>query len=208
MGAEMPAQSIKLQRYFLSGHCHRIELFLSLLELPYELIEIDLKTGAQKSPAFLAMNPFGQVPVIQDGDIILADSNAILVYLATKYGGPDWLPHDPVAAASVQHWLSEAAGMLAFGPATARRAMLNKTPVSPEVRARSQFLFAVMDKELKNRPFLAGPAPTIADIANYTYSAHAEEGGISLDPYPHLRNWLRRIESLPGFIPMVRQPPV
>lgn len=200
----VPSQSIKLYRYFLSGHCHRVELFLSMLELPYELVEIDLKTAAQKHPAFLAMNPFGQVPVIQDGEIILADSNGILVYLAIKYGRDRWLPHDPVAAAAVQRWLSVAAGMLAFGPASARRAVHNKTSVPAEVATRSQALFSVMETELKNRPFLTGATPTIADIANYTYSAHAEEGNIALEPYPHLRNWLRRIEALPGFIPMAR----
>ncbi|HET9113392.1 MAG TPA: glutathione S-transferase family protein [Burkholderiales bacterium] len=204
MRANVPAQSIKLHRYLLSGHSHRVELFLSLLELPYALMEVNLKTGAQKHPQFLAMNPFGQVPVIQDGDIIVGDSNAILVYLATRYGHDSWLPRDPFAAAAVQRWLSVAAGPLASGPAAARRAAINNIPVPPEAVERSQSLFSVMDSELKNRSFLVGSIPTIADIANYTYSAHAEEGGISLAPYPRLRNWLRRIEALPGFIPMTR----
>ena len=204
MHTNVPAQSIKLHRYLLSGHSHRVELFLSLLELPYELIEVNLKTGAQKHPQFIAMNPFGQVPVIQDGDIIVADSNAILVYLATRYGRDSWLPRDPFAAAAVQRWLSVAAGPLASGPAAARRAALNNIPVPPEAVERSQSLFSVMDSALKKRSFLAGSTPTVADIANYTYSAHAEEGGISLAPYPQLRNWLRRIEALPGFISMTR----
>ncbi len=204
MHPSVPAQPIQLHRYFLSGHCHRVELFLSLLELPYELVEVNLKTEAQKHPAFLAMNPFGQVPVIQDGEVILADSNAILVYLASRYGYNRWLPTDPVEAAAVQRWLAVAAGLLAFGPATARRAALNNTAVSLEVTARSQALFAVMESELSYRSFLTGVDPTIADIANYTYCAHAEEGDISLDPYPHLRSWLQRIEALPHFVPMTR----
>lgn len=203
--ATYPAQPIKLHRFFLSGHSHRVELFLSLLKLPYERVDVNLAAGAHKQPAFLAMNPFGQVPVIQDGEVTLADSNAILVYLASKYDAGKWLPRDPVAAAAVQRWLSVAAGPAAFGPATARLATVFKAPVNAaEAIARANNLFAVMETALKTSPFLAGNTPTIADIANYTYIAHAPEGNVSLAPYPHLRNWLQRIEALPGFVPMVK----
>ena len=203
--AAFPAQAIRLHRFFLSGHSHRVELFLSLLKLPYELVDVDLAAKAHKQPGFLAMNLFGQVPVIQDGNITLADSNAILVYLASKYDDGQWLPREPVAAAAVQRWLSVAAGPVAFGPATARRATLFKAPVNAEEAiARANDLFTVMEAELKTSPFLAGNTPTIADIANYTYIAHAPEGNVSLDPYPQLRSWLQRIEALPGFVPMVK----
>ena len=203
--AASPAQPIKLHRFFLSGHSHRVELFLSLLKLPYELVDVDLAAKAHKQPAFLAMNLFGQVPVIQDGETTLADSNAILVYLASKYDAGQWLPRDPVAAAIVQRWLSVAAGPVAFGPATARLATLFKAPVNAEEAiARANKLFAVMEAVLQTSSFLAGDVPTIADIANYTYIAHAPEGNVSLDPYPQLRSWLQRIEALPGFVPMVK----
>ena len=76
---------ITLHRMALSGHCHRVELFLSLLGVPYRLVDVDLAKGEHKKPEFLAMNPFGQVPVLQDGDVTLGDSNAILVYLEAKY---------------------------------------------------------------------------------------------------------------------------
>jgi glutathione S-transferase len=111
-----PSQAIRLHRMALSGHCHRVELFLSLLRLPHELIDVDLAAGEHKSPAFLARNPFGQVPVLEDGDVTLADSNAILVYLEGRYAPGAWLPKEPLAAARVQRWLSVAAGPLAFGP--------------------------------------------------------------------------------------------
>lgn len=203
--AAVPAQAIKLHRFFLSGHSHRVELFLSLLRLPYALVDVDLAAGAHKQPAFLAMNPFGQVPVMQDDDITLADSNAILVYLATQYDSGQWLPCDPVGAAAVQRWLSVAAGPLAFGPATARLATVFKAPVNvEEAIARANDLFAVMEAELEMSAFLAGNTPTIADIANYTYIAHAPEGNVSLDPYPQIRSWLQRIEALPGFVPMAK----
>lgn len=203
--AAFPARPIKLHRFFLSGHSHRVELFLSLLKLPYELVDVNLAANAHKQPAFLAMNAFGQVPVIQDGEITLADSNAILVYLASKYDVGQWLPRDPVAAAAVQRWLSIAAGPVAFGPAKARLATVFKASVNAdEAIAQANNLFAVMEAELKTSPFLAGDTPTIADIANYTYIAHAPEGNVSLDPYPQLRSWLKRIEALPGFVPMAR----
>lgn len=200
-----PAQPIKLYRYPLSGHSHRVELFMSLIGLPVELIDVDLAAGAQKTPAFLAMNPFGQVPVIQDGELMLADSNAILVYLASQYANEQWLPPEHARAAAVQRWLSVAAGPVAFGPAAARLITLFKVPLNAdEVITRANGLFAVMEKELHQSIFLVGDAPTIADIANYSYIAHAPEGNISLAPYPNIRNWLARIEALPGFVPMVK----
>src|SRR5258708_2085422 len=116
----MSQHAIKLYNFPRSGHSHRVELMLSLLELPTELVFVDLVKGAHKQADFLALNSFGQVPVIDDQGVVLADSNAILVYLAQKYGKGRWLPSDPVGAARVQRWLSVAAGPIAFGPAGAR----------------------------------------------------------------------------------------
>lgn len=204
-----PAQPIKLYRAAISGHSHRVELFLSLLGLPHELIDVDLAAGAHKKPEFLAINSFGQVPVMVDGDVTLADSNAILVYLAQRYAvdAQQWWPAEPVAAAHVQRWLSVAAGLLAFGPATARRITLFKQAISTdEAVARSHALFAVMEQQLGASAFLVGSKPTLADIANYSYVARAPEGHVSLVNYPNLRAWLARIEALPGFVPMVKLP--
>ena len=203
--AVRPARPIKLYRHRLSGHSHRVELFLSLLGLPYEPIDVDLAGGAHKTQAFLKLNPFGQVPVIEDGEAVLADSNAILVYLAAKYGDDHWLPREPVHGALVQRWLSVAAGPLAFGPAAARRVVVFKASLNAaEAIARAEALFAVMEQQLQKSPFLTGDKPNLADIANYTYTAHAPEGNISLTRYPQLRAWLGRIEALPGFVPMAR----
>ena len=111
---------IKLYRHALSGHSHRVELFLSLIGEPVELVDVDLLGGAHKQEAFLKLNPFGQVPVIDDDGVVVADSNAILVYLAGKYADAAWYPRDPETAAAVQRWLSVAAGEIASGPASAR----------------------------------------------------------------------------------------
>ena len=196
---------IKFYNFPKSGHAHRIELMLSLLNLPTELVFVDLAKGAHKQPDFLALNPFGQVPVIDDNGTVIADSNAILVYLAKKYDNGNWLPEEPAAAARVQRWLSVAAGPLAFGPAAARLVTVFGAAFNTdEVIARAHTLLKVIDAELANAPFLAGSTPTIADIANYSYIAHAPEGNVSLEPYANVRSWLARIESLPGFVAMPR----
>jgi glutathione S-transferase len=205
MTATRPAAPIKVYSASVSGHAHRVRLFLSLLGLPFETIEVDLRAGAQRSAEFLRRNPFGQVPVIEDGDVPVADSNAILVYLNARYAADParWLPRDPVGAAQVQRWLSVAAGPLAAGPAAARVIALFGLDKDPtEAIARAHQLLRVMEEELGRRPFLAGSAATLADIANYTYVAHAPEGAVSLDAYPRVREWLARIEALPGFVPM------
>jgi glutathione S-transferase len=197
-------QPIRLYRHALSGHSHRAELFLSLLDLPFERVDVNLAAGDHKQTEFLKINPFGQLPVIDDNGTIVADSNAILVYLATKYADPSWLPRDPEGAAAVQRWLSVAAGQIAYGPAAARLVNVFGAKLDHE-RAKmiAHNLFKLMETHLEQQPFLVGDTPTIADIAGYSYIAHAPEGDVSLQTYPNLRAWLTRIEQLPGFVPMV-----
>jgi glutathione S-transferase len=195
--------SITLHRFPLSGHAHRAELFLSLLGLKAQLVDVDLRAGAHKQPAFLKLNRFGQVPVLVDGDDVIADSNAILVYLARRYGGEPWLPSDPLLAAEVQRWLSVAAGPIASGPARARLITVFGARYHPEETiAQAHALLKVIDEELQGRQWLVGDHPTIADVAGYTYIAHAPEGNVTLAPYANVRAWLQRIEALPGFVPM------
>lgn len=195
--------SLVLHRFALSGHAHRAELFLSLLGLDATLIDVDLRAGAHKQPAFLKLNRFGQVPVLEDGADTIADSNAILVYLARKYGGEQWLPSDPLHAAQVQRWLSVAAGPLAAGPARARLiTVFGARYDAAETIANAHALLTVIEAELQDRRWLVGAHATIADIACYTYIAHAPEGNVALDAYPAIRAWLAAIEALPGFVPM------
>lgn len=196
---------IKLYHFPLSGHAHRVQLMLSLLGLPVEVVFVDLAKGEQKQADFLAINAFGQVPVIDDDGMVLADSNAILVYLASKYGKGHWLPTDPDGAARVQRWLSVAAGPLHAGPAAARLITVFGAPYNAEeVIARSHSLLKVIDQHLSSSAYLTGDVATIADVAGYSYIAHAPEGNVSLEDYPHVRAWLGRIEALPGFVGMPR----
>ena len=199
---------IRLHRFALSGHCHRVELMLSLLGLPFENVDVDLKGREQKTPEFLRKNPLGLVPVIEDGGATVADSNAILVYLATRYDTSGrWYPREAVASARVQQWLSLAAGPLAFGPAAARVIKVFGAPLDwNRAAAIAADLLGHLDRHLSNREFLASDHPTIADVAMYSYTAHVPEGGIPLAPYAAIRSWLARVEALPGFVAMRKSP--
>jgi glutathione S-transferase len=194
--------TILLHGIKLSGHVHRVELLLRALNLPYEYVQAGAEERA--SEAFRRLNPLGQIPVLQDGDVTLADSTAILVYLCKRYGqGTAWLPEDPLGAAAVQRWLSLASGEIANGPAKARVALLFKSDDDvARAQAVAQRALAFMEAHLAGRDYLAAPHATIADLACYAYIARAPEGGIALDPYPAVRAWLARVEELPGFVPM------
>src|SRR5262245_14535665 len=163
---------MKLYYHPLSGHAHRARLFLSLIGAPHELVEVDLMAGAHKAPAFLKLNRFGQVPVLDDNGTVVSDSNAILVYVAKKLGRTDWLPEAPQAAAAVQRWLSVAAGQIAFGPAAARLVTLFGAKFNAEdVIGRAHAVLKVIDEELAGRTWIAAGNPTIADVALYSYIA-------------------------------------
>lgn len=192
----------------LSGHAHRVTLFAKLLGLQAEEVVVNLAAGEHKKPEFLAKNPLGQVPVLEDGDVTLSDSNAILVYLAAKYDKTGtWYPADPVALGCVQRWLSLAAGEIAAGPARAR--LINVFGAKHDMQVAQQVAARVLgfaESELQGSAYLTGDNPTIADVAAYTYIAHAPEGDVSLKPYPALRAWLKRVEALDGFVPMKSTP--
>lgn len=196
--------TITLYRFSLSGHSHRVELMLSLLGIEASIVDVDLPAGEHRQTAFLQKNPFGQIPVLEDGDITIADSNAILVYLASKYDPMRcWLPTEARQAAEVQRFLSLAAGPVAYGPAAARRANLFGAKLDQQYAIdMAHQLLGLLDDHLMHRKWLAADRPTIADIANYSYIAHAPEGNVTLKPYPAVRYWLKQIEGLCGFISM------
>lgn len=196
---------MKIHHHPLSGHSHRVVLFASLLGLNAELVEVDLKSGAHKKPEFLALNPFGQVPVLEDDGVAIADSNAILVYLATKSGQRAWLPGDARGAAAVQRWLSVAAGEVAYGPAAARLITVFGAGFNAEeVIGRAHALLNKLEAHLANREWLAADHPTIADVAIYSYLARAPEGNVDLSAYTAVKGFLGRVEALPGFVPFVQ----
>lgn len=200
------SNAIRIHSFPLSGHAHRVVLFASIAGINHEVLNVDLKKGAHKSPEYLAKNPAGQVPMIEDGDVIVSDSNAILVYLARKYA-PAYIPNDPIGESEVQKFLTLAAGELAFGPAAARLINVFKAPLDVDfTHATAAKVLGKLEAHLEGRDFLVGDAPTIADVAIYSYTAHAPEGGVSLDMYPNVRRLLTNIEALHGFVPMQSTP--
>lgn len=189
-----------------SGHCHRVRLAASLFGVPHKLIPVTSLEGERKGPEFLKINPFGQIPAIVDGDAVIRDSNAILIYLAEKYApGSGWIPDDVLARARVNEWLGVASGVMFRGPNMARLIkVFGKSADYAEAFAVSQVLFKMMDAHLKDRSWLVGSRPTIADIACYSYIAVADEGDLDIAPFAHIKTWLAAVERLDGFVPMVR----
>lgn len=198
---------IKLYGSGLSGNGYKPRLLLELLSLEYEWIEVDLRNGEHKSPEYLALNPLGQVPALVDGETILADAQAILVYLARQYGGDRWLPVEPLPLAQVVRWLSTTAGEIRQGPEHARLYYLfGATSINLD-RANqiAERILTLLDQHLSTRSWLEFERPTIADIAAFPYVALAPDGKVDLTPYPNVLAWIDRIKQLPGYIPIPGQ---
>lgn len=203
------SNALKIYSFPLSGHSHRVVLFASLAGIAYELIDLDLANGEHKQAPYLAINPAGQVPAVVDSNVdgnvdsnvAISDSNAILVYLARKYA-PSFLPEDPVHEAQVQKYLSLAAGEIAFGPAAARLINVFNADLDRDfAHSVAKKALARLEADLVGKDFLVANTPTIADVAIYSYVAHAPEGDISLGAYPNVRRHLKNIEALEGFVP-------
>ncbi|WP_013320435.1 glutathione S-transferase family protein [Gloeothece verrucosa] len=195
---------IKLYGHELSGNSYKVKLFLSLLNLDYEYIQVDLMQGEHKGEEFLKLNPFGQVPVLVDDQTILSDAQAILVYLARRYGNEQWLPNDAESLSRIVRWLSTTAGEIRQGTEAARLFYLfNAKSVNIDVATqKAAFILHQIDQHLQGREWLELGHPTIADVAVFPYIALAPDGKIALDHYPNIQAWIERIKNLPGFVGM------
>ncbi|HWU48497.1 MAG TPA: glutathione S-transferase [Asticcacaulis sp.] len=202
---QRPETPIKFYAMRLSGNAHRVELLLRALDLSFERIEVNLAAKEQKTPEFLALNPFGQVPVIDDNGVVVWDSIAIMTYLALTYDDGKLLPRDPADFAHVMAWLGKTSGPIAFGLAAARRINIFKAPqdIDAAHQIAHDFLH-VMDEILRGSVWLVADRLTLADLACYSYVAHAPEGGVDLTPFEHVREWLARIEAQAFFTAMDR----
>lgn len=198
---------LKLYGHAVSGNAYKVKLLLSLLGLEHETVSVDLLHGEHRQPPFLALNPFGQVPVLTDGDTVLSDAQAILVYLARQYGGEsadDWLPLAPAPMAEVVRWLSVAANEVCHGPEAARMYHLfgRSTIDIEQTNKKAAFILEQLNQHLSERDWLACNRPTIADIAVFPYVALSSDGKISLEPYPQVLAWVDRVKQLPKFVGM------
>ncbi|HSV80925.1 MAG TPA: glutathione S-transferase [Ramlibacter sp.] len=194
---------IKLHDFELSGSCYKIRLFLNILGQKYDKVNVDFVNKEHKADPFMALNPFGEIPVFEDGDVRLRDAQAIMVYLARKYDKTNqWYPDDAVAMGKVAQWLSTGGGEV-MNAAGARLVKILNYPLDLEkLQAGAHRVFKIMDAQLADRDFLELGHPTIGDIACFPYTAMAGEGGIDLTPYKNVRAWVERMKRLPGFIPM------
>jgi glutathione S-transferase len=186
-----------------SGNCYKVRLFAALAQIPLDIVPVDFMAGEHKKPPFLAMNPWGELPVLVDDAVTLRDSQAILVYLASKYGGEAWLPKHPAHMAEVVQWLSTAANEVQNGPGAAR--LVDKFGYAidkADTVKRAARILPLIEARVATHPWLAMGRPTIADCAVFPYVALAPEGGVSLAPYPAIQAWIGRVKALPHFIPM------
>ena len=194
---------ITLYEFALSGNCHKIRLLLSLLGLEYRSIIVNGGERQHKSEAFIQMNPFGQVPVLTDGEVTIRDSQAILVYLAKRYGNEDWLPNQADALAEVIAWLSTAANEVALGANRLRLHYKFGRPINiDEAEQTTNNLLRILQTRLAQQDWLVGDQISIADIAVYPYIALAPEAKVDLDGYPAIMAWMRRIQALPAYVGM------
>lgn len=197
---------MKLYGHPMSGNAHRVQALLSILGIEYDYINVDLRSGDHKQPDFLKKNPLGQVPVLEDGDIVLRDSSAILIYIARKYDTANkWLPADAAGAAQVQQWLSTAVNEINAGPFRLRVIKLMGAPLDYDAAlAVTKWIFGdLFEPHLGKNTWLVGDAPTLADLACYSYIARVTEGNFDLSAYPSIHAWLARVEEIDGFVPMV-----
>ncbi len=187
----------------LSGNCYKVRLLCSLLSVPLTIVPVDFLAGDHKKPPVIELNPFGELPVFRDGEVVLRDSQAILVYIARKWGGEAWLPTDAAGLAEVCGWLMVAENEIARGPNDAR--LHDKFGFALDIdlaRAKAARILGLMEAHLNRQPWLALGRPTIADVACMPYVALGHEGGITLDAYPSVAAWVGRVKALPGYIGM------
>ena len=195
--------SAKLYDLELSGNCYKVRLLCSILGVPLEVSPVDFLAGAHKVPPLADLNPFCEIPIFEDGDVVLRDSQTILIYLARKFGGESWLPLDAASLAQVAQWLMVAENEIARGPNDAR--LHDKFGDDLDIvlaRDKARRVLMVMDAHLASNDWLALGRPTIADIACMPYVALSHEGGVSIEPYPSIQRWIDRVSKLPGFIGM------
>jgi glutathione S-transferase len=192
----------RLYDYRPSGNGYKVRLVLRELGLPYELVELDIKVGASRTPEFLAKNPNGRIPLLEvPGRGFLAESHAIISFLAE---GSALVPNDPWHRALMWQWLCFEQYNLEPNVGTARfwLASMRRTPEELgdkliEKHARGREALAVLERGLEGRAFLVGDSYTLADIALYAYTHVAGEAGLPLDPYPAIRAWIGRVEQRP-----------
>lgn len=194
---------IRLYDFELSGSCYKVRLLLNILGLRYEKQDVDFVHKEHKNDKYTALNPFGELPILEDGDLRLRDAQAILSYLARKYDALGiWYPAEAESTGRIAQWLATGGGEI-MNAAGARLVKILDYPLDLEkLQAGAHRVFGILDAHLEGKEWLELGRPTIADIACFPYTALAGEGGIDLSQYRNVRRWIERFKTIPGFIPM------
>jgi glutathione S-transferase len=195
---------IRVHGTMQSINTYKVRMLLTILDEPYELVELDMYGGEHKREPFLSLNPFGQMPALEDGSFNIADSHACLVYVGRKCDSSGtWLPSDAESEAKVAEWLSKSANEVHQGPwmkrAKIRRPDAIKVP-DEEIDARCDHILKIMDEYLANRDWLALGHQTIADISCFAPISMLKISGYDTDKWPNVTSWLGNVKALPRAI--------
>ena len=192
-----------------SGNCYKIVLTAALLAIPLAVRDYDIMQGETRTPDFLArVNANGRIPVLQDGDKFLPESNAACWYLAH---GSALVPTERFAQADVLRWMffeqynhEPNVATLRFWLRFVGQANLSDLQRAqlPAKRAAGEAALKLMDDHLAGSDWFVGSGGTLADIALFAYTHVCEQGCFALDDYPAVTRWLARVRALPGFVPM------
>jgi glutathione S-transferase len=197
----------RLYDYLPSGNGYKVRLVLRQLGLPYELVELDIKRGATRTPEFLAKSPNGRIPLLEiPGRGYLGESHAIISYLAE---GRSLVPADRLDRARMWQWMCFEQYNLEPNIGTARFwiASLGKSEAElgdklEDKRRNGHAALQVLERGLGEREFLVGDRYSLADVALYAYTHVAPEGGFALEDYPAIRAWCARVAAQPGHVPI------
>lgn len=193
----------KLYDFELSGSCYKVRLLANILGLQYEKQNVAFVEKEHKSATYTALNPFGEIPIFEDGDLRLRDAQAILTYVAGRYDpARTWWPQDPRSQGLVSQWLSTGGNEIMSAAGARLVKILNYDLDLAKLQSRAKATFEILDAHLADREWLELGHPTIGDIACFPYTALAGEGDISLEPYANVRSWIARMKAMPKFIPM------
>lgn len=199
---------LRLYDFLPSGNGYKIRLLLTQLGMPFERVELNILKGETRTPEFLSKNPNGKIPVLEiEPGKYLAESNAILVYLSEC---TEFLPYDRFLRAQVLQWLCFEQYSHEPFIATSRFwiSILGKTEeYSEAIKQKREPGYAalnLMEKHLTSHIFFVGERYTIADIALYSYSHTADEGGFNMSQFPHIKAWCDRVASQPNYIAITK----
>ena len=194
---------IRLLGTLASVNTYKVRILLSILGIEYELQELDMAAGEHKSEPFLTLNPFGQMPAMEDDGFVVADSHACLVYLARKYDDGTWLPTDAQGEARVAEWMSKSANEIHQGPWMARAKVRRPDAITlsdEEIHRRCDHILALMEGHLAERDWLALDRATIADISCFAPIHFLPASGYETDKWAAVTAWLGRCRTLDGVI--------